>query len=150
MNIVKWDPFKELEDVSNRLNRIFSRSTGRAESGQEMLTVADWSPTADISETDNAYLIRAEIPGVKKEDVKVSIQDDMLTMQGERKMEKEEKGKKFHRIERSYGNFVRSFRLPDDADENAVNAEFKDGMLNVLVAKSTKAGKNKAIDVAVT
>jgi HSP20 family protein len=82
-----------------------------------MLAVADWSPSADISETDAAYLIKAEIPGVKKEDVKVTIQDGMLTMQGERKMEKEEKGKKFHRIERSYGNFVRSFRLPDDADE---------------------------------
>jgi HSP20 family protein len=132
------------------LNRIFSRSTGRSESGQEMLTVADWSPTADISETDNAYLIKAEIPGVKKEDVKVTIQDSMLTIQGERKMEKEEKGKKFHRIERSYGSFVRSFRLPDDADENAVNAEFKDGMLNVTVTKSAKSGKNKAIDVAVT
>jgi len=149
MNIVKWDPFKEMEDVSTRLNRIFGRSTARAESGQEMLTVADWSPTADISETDNAYLIKAEIPGVKKEDVKVTIQDGMLTIQGERKMEKEEKGKKFHRIERSYGSFVRSFRLPDDGDEDAVNAEFKDGMLNVTVAKSAKA-KAKSVNVAVT
>ncbi len=149
MNLIKWDPFRELEEISNRLNRIFGRSAARAESGQEMLTVADWSPSADISETDNAYLIKAEIPGVKKEDVKVTIQDGMLTMQGERKMEKEEKGKKFHRIERSYGSFVRSFRIPDDADENSVKAEFKDGMLSVTLAKSAKV-KAKSIDISVS
>jgi HSP20 family protein len=149
MNLIKWDPFRELEDVSNRLNRIFGRSTARAESGQEMLAVADWSPSIDISETDAAYLIKAEIPGVKKEDVKVTIQDGMLTVQGERKMQKEEKGKKFHRVERSYGSFVRSFRIPDNADENSVKAEFKDGMLNVTLAKSAKA-KAKSVNVAVT
>jgi len=149
MNLIKWDPFRELEDVSNRLNRIFGRSTARAESGQEMLAVADWSPSIDISETDAAYLIKAEIPGVKKEDVKVTIQDGMLTIQGERKMEKEEKGKKFHRVERSNGSFVRSFRIPDNADENSVKAEFKDGMLNVTLAKSAKA-KAKSVNVAVT
>ena len=148
MNLVKWDPFRELEDVSNRLNRIFGQSLARSESGQNMLAVADWAPSVDISETDSAYLIKGEIPGVKKEDVKVTIQDGMLTIQGERKQEKEEKGKKFHRIERSYGSFVRSFRVPDDADESAVKAEFKDGMLNVTLAKSEKA-KTKAIEVSV-
>lgn len=149
MNLVKWDPIKELEDVSTRLNRMFGRFPARAESGQELLGVADWSPSADIAETDTAYLIKAEIPGVQKEDVKVTVQDGMLTMQGERKMEKEEKGKKFHRIERSYGSFVRSFRVPDDADENSVKAEFKDGMLNVTLAKSEKA-KAKSVNVTVT
>jgi len=112
MNLVKWDPFRELEDVTNRLNRIFGQSLARSESGQNMLAVADWAPSVDISETDSEYLIKGEIPGVKKEDVKVTIQDGMLTIQGERKQEKEEKGKKFHRIERSYGSFVRSFRVP--------------------------------------
>lgn len=148
MNLIKWDPFRELEDVSNRLNRIFGRSASRAESSQEMLGMADWAPSVDISETDTAYLIKGEIPGVKKEDVKVTVQDGMLTIQGERKMEKEEKGKKFHRVERSYGSFVRSFRVPDDADENKVKAEFKDGMINVTLAKSAKA-KPQAINVAV-
>ena len=81
MNLIKWDPFRELEDVSNRLNRIFGRSPARAESGNEMLAMADWTPSVDISETDTAYLIKAEIPGVKKEDVKVTIEDGMLTMQ---------------------------------------------------------------------
>ena len=149
MNLVKWDPFRELEDVSNRLNRIFGQSLARSESGQNMLAVADWAPSVDISETDSEYLIKGEIPGVKKEDVKVTIQDGMLTIQGERKQEKEEKGKKFHRIERSYGSFVRSFRVPGDADENSVKAEFKDGMLNVTLAKSAKA-KPKAIEVSVS
>ncbi|HEU0233540.1 MAG TPA: Hsp20/alpha crystallin family protein [Gallionella sp.] len=149
MNLVKWDPFRELEDVSNRLNRIFGQPLVRAESGQNMLAVADWAPSVDISETDTAYLIKGEIPGVKKEDVKVTIQDGMLTIQGERKQEKEEKGKKFHRIERSYGSFARSFRVPGDADENSVKAEFKDGVLNITLAKSEKA-KPKSINVSVS
>jgi HSP20 family protein len=149
MNLVKLDPIKELEDVSTRLNRMFERFPPRAESGREMLSVADWAPSSDITETDAAYLIKAEIPGVKKEDVKVTLQDGILTMQGERKQEKEEKSKKFHRVECSYGSFMRSFRIPDDADENSVKAEFKDGMLNVTLAKSAKA-KARSIDVAVT
>ena len=111
--------------------------------------MADWTPSADISETDTAYLIKAEIPGINKEDVKVTLQDGMLTIQGERRQEKEEKDKKFHRIERSYGSFVRSFRLPEDADESAVKAEFKDGMLNVTLTKSAKA-KPKATEISVS
>lgn len=149
MNMVKWDPIHELEDVSTRLNRMFGRFAARAGSGQELLTVADWAPSADIAETDTAYLIKAEIPGVRKEDVKVTVEDGMLMMQGERKLEKEENGKRFHRIERSYGSFMRSFRVPDDADENNVKAEFKDGMLNVTLAKSAKP-KPKSVNVMVT
>jgi len=149
MNLVKWDPFRELEEVSNRLNRVFGRSPFRAGSERELLTSADWMPSADISETDKAYLIKAEIPGVRKEDVKVSLQDGMLTIQGERKMEKEEKGEKHHRVERSYGSFVRSFSLPDNVDESAVQAEFKDGMLNVTLTKSAKS-KSRAVNVKVS
>jgi HSP20 family protein len=149
MNLIKWDPFRELDDVSSRLNRIFGRLPSRSTSDNEMLAVADWMPSVDISETDAAYLIKGEIPGVNKEDVKVTIQDGMLTIQGERKQEKEEKNKKFHRVECSYGNFMRSFRVPDDADESGVKAEFKDGMLNVTLPKSEKA-KPKSINVSVS
>jgi HSP20 family protein len=149
MSLMKWDPFKELEDVSARLNRFFGRSSAPVESSQEMLSVADWTPSVDISETDTAYLIKGEIPGVKKEDVKVTIQDGMLNIVGERKMEKEEKERKYHRIERSYGSFMRSFRVPSDADDSAVKAEFKDGVLNVTLPKSSSA-KRKAIEVAVS
>jgi len=149
MNLVKWDPFVELEDVSKHLNRIFGRFPARTEPDRELLAMADWAPNVDITETDAAYLIKGEIPGVNKEDVKVNIEDGMLTMRGERKQEKEEKGKKFHRIERSYGSFMRSFRLPDNVDESAIKAGFKDGMLNVTLPKSAQA-KTKAVNVSVT
>lgn len=149
MSLVKWDPFRELEDVSKRLNRIFGQPPARTEAGNEMLALADWAPSVDISETEVAYLIKGEIPGVKKDDVKITIQDGMLTIQGERKQEKEEKGKKFHRVECSYGSFMRSFRVPDDADDGKVKAEFKDGMLNITLPKSAKA-KPKAINVSVS
>jgi len=92
MNLVKWDPFLELEDVSKHLNRIFGRTPTRIEPDRELLTMADWMPSVDITETDTAYLIKGEIPGVSKEDVKVTIEDGMITMRGERKQEKEEKG----------------------------------------------------------
>jgi HSP20 family protein len=147
MSIVKWDPFVELEDVSKQLNRIFGKFPARTEPGP--LATADWAPSVDISETDAAYLIKCEIPGVNKEDIKVNIEDGMLTMSGERRREKEEKGKKFHRIERSYGSFMRSFRLPENVDEAAVKAEFKDGMLNVTLPKSAQA-KTRSTNVTVT
>lgn len=149
MNLVKWDPFRELEDVSTRLNRIFGRSAARADADNQMLAMVDWTPSVDISETNDAYLIKGEIPGVKKEDVNVTIQDGMLIIQGERRQEKDEKGKKFHRVECSYGSFMRSFRVPDDADENKVKAEFKDGMISVTLPKSANT-KTKSINIAVT
>jgi HSP20 family protein len=150
MTLVRWDPFRELEEMSDRLNRMFSRpALPRTNgSGKETMIVADWAPSVDVSETDGAYQIKAEIPDVKKEDVKVTVENGVLTIQGERKQEKEETGKKYHRVERSYGNFVRSFTLPDLVDEEKVKAEFKDGVLNLQLPKSEKA-KPKAIEVTV-
>ena len=148
MALVRWDPFRELEEVSDRLNRMFARPTSRPANGKETMIVADWTPAVDISETEGDYQIKAEIPDVKKEDVKVTVEDGVLTIQGERKHEKEEKGKKFHRIERSYRSFVRTFSLPDVIDEDKVKAEFKDGVLNLHLPKSEKA-KPKAIEVKV-
>jgi HSP20 family protein len=127
---------------------MFARPATRAANGKETMIVADWTPSVDISETEGEYQIKAEIPDVKKEDVKVTLEDGVLTIQGERKHEKEEKGKKYHRIERSYGSFVRTFSLPDVIDEDKVKAEFKDGVLNLHLPKSEKA-KPKAIDVKV-
>jgi len=147
MTLVRWDPFRELEDMSERLNRVFSRPSVR-NTGKENLTVADWMPTVDISETEGEYLIKAELPEVKKEDVKVTVENGVLTLQGERRQEKEEKGKRFHRVERSYGSFVRTFALPESVDETAVKAEYKDGVLSLHLPKSEKV-KPKAIDVKV-
>ena len=145
--LMRWDPFRELEDMSDRLNRMFARPAVRT-NGKETLTVADWSPTVDISETDGEYLIKAELPEVKKDDVKVTLEDGILTIHGERRREKDEKTTKYHRVERSYGSFVRSFSLPDQVDENGVKAEYRDGMLNLRIPKSEKA-KPRAIEVKV-
>ena len=149
MSLVRWDPFRELEDMSERLNRVFARPSMRDNAGKENLTVADWMPVVDISESDGEYLIKAELPEVKKEDVKVTVEDGVLTIQGERRQEKEEKGKRYHRVERSYGSFVRSFTLPESVDEGGVKAEYKDGVLNLHLPKSEKV-KPKAIDVKVS
>lgn len=135
----RWDPFREMEEMSERFGRLLGRGLTTRIGGEEALTSIDWVPEVDIIESDKEYLIKAELPEVKKEDVKVSVEKGVLTIQGERKQEKEEKGKKFHRIERSYGSFERSFTLPDDADEGKVSAEFKDGILSVHLAKSEKA-----------
>ena len=148
MNLVRWDPFRELEDVTEQLNRMFGRPAARRENGKELLTVADWIPIVDISETESAYVIKAELPDVKKEDVKVTVYEGVLTIQGERKQEKEEKGLKYHRVERSYGRFVRSFTLPDYVDDTKVKAEFKEGILNLHLPKSEKT-QPKAIEVKV-
>lgn len=146
--LMRWDPFRELEDMSERLNRVFNRQAGRSTDGKETITVADWIPTVDIAETDTEYQIKAELPEVKKEDVKVTVEDGVLTIQGERRHEIEEKDKKYHRVERSYGSFVRSFTLPDHVDDTKVKAEYKDGVLHLHLPKSEKA-KPKAIDVKV-
>jgi len=127
---------------------MFVRPAVRTGNGKGATTAADWMPTVDISETDGEYLIKAELPEIKKEDVKVTVEDGVLTLQGERRQEKDEKGKKFHRVERSYGSFARSFTLPESVDDAGVKAEYKDGML-VLHLPKTERVKPKSIDVKV-
>jgi len=146
--LTRWDPFKEMDDLQKRLTSIFGLSPQRPVNGKEDMTVAQWLPLVDITEDDKQYLIKAELPEVKKEDVKVTVENGVLTLSGERKFEKEEKDKKYHRIERSYGSFTRSFSVPDDADDAKVAAEFKDGVLTVRLAKSEKA-RPKSIEVKV-
>src|SRR5437867_10277801 len=130
--LTRWNPFKDLDELENRLSTFFGQAPVRRQNGeQESLTVAEWVPLVDITEDDKEYLIKAELPEVKKDDVKVTVENGVLSITGERKFEKEEKDKRYHRIERSYGSFLRSFALPDDADDTKVNAEFKDGVLFV-------------------
>jgi HSP20 family protein len=147
--ITTWDPFKELDDLQSRLATMFGRAPLRKNGEkQEAMTVAEWAPLVDIAEDEKEYLIKAELPEVKKDDVKVTVQDGVLTISGERKYEKEEKGKKYHRVERAYGSFARSFTLPEDADADKVAGDFKDGVLKVHVPKSEKA-KPKRVEVKV-
>jgi len=150
MNALKrWNRLKDLEAFQHGLDSLLGRPSGHGHEGQEEpMAVAEWSPLVDISEDDKEYLIKAELPEVKREDVKVTAVEGTLTITGERKFEKEEKGKKYHRVERSYGSFVRNFSLPDDASPAKVSAEYKDGVLTVHLAKTQKA-KPTQIEVKV-
>ena len=133
------------EDMLNR----YARAMGQPRPGsQEVIATGDWAPRVDIAETEKAFEIKAEIPEVKKEDVKVTVHNGVLTIQGNRKQETEEKGKKFHRIERFYGSFTRSFTLPENVDEADISASFKGGML-ILQIQKTEEEKPKSIEVKV-
>lgn len=135
-----WDPFKDLEQFENRLGTLFGRLPAKTNGeAQESITVPEWAPVVDITEDEKEFLVKAELPGLKKEEIKISVEDGVLTISGERKVEKEEKNKKYHRIERAYGRFERSFTLPDQAEAAKVNAEFNDGVLQVHLPKSPKA-----------
>jgi HSP20 family protein len=136
MNLVRWEPFEAMDTMFSRLP-FFSLGRPRLGTGEYF----DWSPTADISETDKEYLIRASLPAVKKEDVKVTYEDGLLTLSGERRQEEEQKDEKFHKIESYYGNFLRSFALPDAIDEEAIKAESKDGVLTIHVPKVKSEAK---------
>jgi HSP20 family protein len=147
--LTRWDPFKEMEDMQSRMARLFGLAPARVANGdKESMTVAEWAPLVDITEDEKEWVVKADLPEVKKEDVNVTVENGVLTITGERKFEKEEKDKKYHRIERSYGNFLRSFTLPDAADSSKVTAEFKDGVLKVHLPKGEKA-KPKAVEVKV-
>lgn len=143
----RWSPAREMEQLESRMQRLLRNWPTLPEPG-EPLAVADWSPQVDITEDDKEYLVKVEVPGVRKEDLKVRVEGGTLSITGERKSEKEEKGKKFHRIERAYGSFERSFTLPQDADATKVSSAFTDGMLQVHLPKTPNA-KPKAIEVKV-
>jgi HSP20 family protein len=138
-----------MDDLLERFHRsIGRRPLLRGESEQESMTLADWAPSVDISETDSEYRIQVELPGVDKKGVKVSVHEGVLEISGERKTEREEKTEKLHRVERAYGRFARSFVLPENVDENGVSAKYKDGVLDVRVQKAEEA-KPRSIEVKV-
>jgi HSP20 family protein len=131
-----------MEDLQKRLSSVFDLTPFRGNAlttDEQNKTLAEWAPAVDVIEDDKEYLIKVELPEVHKDDVNVTVENGTLTITGERKAEKEEKNRKFHRVERFYGRFERSFSVPTDADETKVNAEFKDGVLRVHLAKSEKA-----------
>ena len=144
----RWNPFKERDELESHLATLFATREPTGNGGKEALTVAQWSPLVDITEDGKEYLIQAELPDMKKEDVRLTVENGVLAISGERKFEKEEKGRKYHRIERAYGSFVRRFSLSEDADESNVTANFKDGVLQVHLLKSVKA-KPKAVEIKI-
>jgi len=151
-SLTKWDPFKdwdpvrELDEFQNRLSSFFGRQPARR--GGEGMFTSEWAPSVDVIEDEKEFVVKAELPEVKKEDVHVTVENGVLTIQGERKFENEKKTKRFHRSERAYGSFIRSFSLPEGADSARLRAEFKDGLLQVHMPKSEKA-KPKHIEVKV-
>ena len=148
--VITWNPLREMDEAQNRFPRFFLGDfPNRMGSGEiHSLTVADWSPEVDISEDDHGYVLKADLPEMKKDDVRVTVEDGILSVSGERKIEKEDQKKKFHRIERSFGTFRRSFTLPEDADSTKVTAEFRDGVLKVHLP-TTPVAKSKATQVKV-
>src|SRR6058998_814846 len=148
--LITWNQLREMEEATqNRFNRFLGGFPNRIGSGEtHSLTVADWSPEVDISQDEHEYLLKADLPEMKKDDVRITVDDGILCVSGERKGEKEDRNKKFHRIERSFGNFRRSFTLPEDADSTKVTAEFRDGVLKVHLP-TTAIARSKAIQVNV-
>lgn len=131
MTLARWNPLREIDDVFNRYNTGLLAKSSEDSSSQ-------WSPLADITETEEAFHVKAELPGVKKEDVDVSLSNGVLTLKGERKSEEETKDEKQHRIERFHGTFIRRFDLPDNIDQSAVSADYVDGVLTLTIPKITK------------
>ena len=148
--VTTWNPLREMDEAQIPLDRFFLDSfPDRMGSGEiPSLAVADWSPEVDISEDDQGYLLKADLPEIKKDDVRVTVEDGILSVSGERKCQKEDQKRKFHRIERSFGTFRRSFTLPEDADSTKITAELRDGVLRVHLP-TTPVAKSKATQVKV-
>ncbi len=147
--LTRWDPMQDIQEFEKRLSSWIGRVPMKKEGDKESMRAMEWAPLVDISEDDKEYLIKSDLPEIKKEDVKISVEGGVLVISGERKYEKEEKEKKFHRVERSYGRFERSFTVPDDAEEEKVTAQFKDGVLIVHLPKGQTA-KSKRLQIKVT
>ena len=148
MTLIRWEPLREIDDLFARYNPFFGWLAAARQGGVEEGDAQAWTPVANISETEDAYFIKAELPEVSKEDVKVTVNENVITISGERRKEAEQQDERVHRVESFYGNFSRSFRLPEDADIAAIQAESRNGVLKVRVPKSP-APKPKTVEVQV-
>jgi len=148
MTIVKWDPFRNVAALQDRINRIFDESFTRTDDVDDDISMCAWKPTVDIYETDEAIILKAELPGIKKEDVSVEINDNVLTLKGERVEDKEIKEGNYFRKERCFGTFSRAFNLQYRVQPDKIKAKFKDGVLEIEIPKPEKE-KPKQITVNV-
>jgi HSP20 family protein len=146
MNIVRYDPFRELRSLQDEMNRLFSSSFSRGGTNDEQMWSGSWTPSVDISENKEQIVLEAELPGMKPEDVEISIENNVLTLRGERKFEKKEDNENLHRVERSYGVFTRSFTLPLTVNAENATAEFENGVLRLTLAKKEEA-KPRRIEI---
>jgi HSP20 family protein len=142
MAIIRWDPFSDLVTLREKMNRLFEETfTGRGE--KKDLVSGTWSPSVDIYETENALVLSAEVPGMKEDEIEIKIEDNTLILQGERKFEKETKEENYHRIERSYGSFYRSFTLPNSIDQDKIQAVHENGVLKITMPKKPELKPKK-------
>lgn len=149
MAITRWDPFREVLSLQNRLNSLFpdyNRGAGVGEG--ELVSTAAFVPPVDIYEDDQKIVLKLEVPGMKQEDLDIQLENNTLTVRGERKFEKEEKEENFHRIERRYGSFYRAFTIPNTVNPDSVKAEYDAGVLRIQLEKKAEA-KPKQIKVQV-
>jgi len=146
MAVVRWDPFRELGMLQDRMNRLFD-DTGRGWRADEPAATTSWSPSGDIFENEGEIIVKAELPGMDRKDIFLHLENNVLTLRGERKFEKETKEENYHRIERSYGNFSRSFSIPATVDDEKIRADYKDGVLKIALPKKEQA-KPKQIKIA--
>ena len=144
MNLISYDPFRELRSLQDEVNRVFSSNLNR--SGEPGLGRGAWNPSVDIFENKDQIVLEAELPGISPEDVNISIENNVLTIHGERRFEKKDDGDNFHRVERSYGSFTRSFTLPPTVSSEGVNANFDNGVLRLELAKREEA-KPRRIEI---
>jgi HSP20 family protein len=140
MRVIKWEPFRDMDDVFNRfvadtLRRFPTQGGSALQGGEGQQQAREWAPLADVSENDGEYVIKAELPEVRKEDVNLVVQDGVLTLSGERKQEQREENERVHRVERFYGSFARRFALPENADEQGISAECRDGVVVIRIPK---------------
>jgi len=147
MNIIKYDPFRDMRSLQDEVNRLFTSSVSR--DNESDLMRGAWSPQVDIFENKNEIVLEAELAGMKPEDVDISIENNVLVINGERKFEKKDEGDNFHRVERSYGSFMRSFTLPPTVKTENVHAEFENGLLRLTLAKREEA-KPRRIEIKAT
>ncbi len=134
MAIVRWDPGRDIDSLQGDVNRLFDSFFGRREAGQAS-SLRRWVPAMDLAETEDQLVLRADLPGMERDDIDIEVKDNVLTISGERKAEHEKKGEGFHRIERSFGRFSRSLGLPRGVDAKSVTASFENGVLEVRMPK---------------
>ena len=146
MAIVRWDPFRDLNMLQDRMNRLFD-DAGRPWRTDEPAATTSWSPSVDIFETEGEIVVKAELPGIDRKDIQLNLENNVLSLRGERKFQKETKDDNYHRIERSYGVFSRAFSIPATVDEERIRADYKDGVLKIVLPKKDQA-KPKQIKIA--
>jgi HSP20 family protein len=142
MAIIRWDPYRDVVNLRDRMNRLFEDMSTRKDEERDIMPGA-WAPSVDIFETENEVVLAAEIPGVDEKDVEIKVEDNNLTIRGERKFEKETKEENYHRIERSYGSFFRSFALPSYIDQDRIEAEHENGVLKIRMPKKAELKPRK-------